>query len=75
MTQAIVKKLYFENFKSGIAKIKQSLIAIFIVDSKLPKKEQLELFVNLSYFGSVNKKPIYGFNRAAFIYYKKPLNV
>ena len=32
ITQAIVKKLYFNDFKSGIAKIKQSLIARFAVN-------------------------------------------
>ena len=37
ITQAIVKKLYFENFKAGIAKIRQSLIARFVVHDLISK--------------------------------------
>ena len=32
ISQAIVKKLYFEKFTPGIGKIKQSIIARFVVD-------------------------------------------
>jgi membrane peptidoglycan carboxypeptidase len=74
ITQAIVKKLYFENFKPGIAKIKQSLIARFVVNELIPKDDQLTLFINTMYFGDVNGEPIIGLESAANAYFQKPLN-
>jgi membrane peptidoglycan carboxypeptidase len=74
ITQAIVKKLYFDNFKPGIAKIKQSLIAKFVVNELIPKDDQLTLFVNTMYFGNVDGKPTVGLESAANAYYHKPVN-
>jgi len=74
ITQAIVKKLYFENFKSGIAKIKQSLIARFVVDDLISKDDQITLFLNMMYFGKVDGKPIVGLKSAARAYYQKSIN-
>lgn len=71
ITQSIVKKLYFENFSPGIAKFKQSLIAIFVIDELLNKNQQLELFLNLSYMGQHQGSPVYGFENAAQIYFGK----
>lgn len=73
ITQAIVKKLYFDDFKPGIAKIKQSLIARFAVNEFLSKEDQLTLFVNLMYFGSVAGKPVIGLESAAQAYYQQPV--
>jgi membrane peptidoglycan carboxypeptidase len=73
ITQAIVKKLYFENFKPGIAKIKQSLIARFVVDGLISKNDQLTLFINTMHFGEVNGKPIIGLESAAYAYYHQPV--
>lgn len=69
ITQAIVKKLYFENFKPGIAKIKQSLIAKFVVNELISKADQLTLFINTMYFGKVDGKSIVGLESAANAYY------
>ena len=74
ITQAIVKKLYFDSFKPGIAKIKQSLIARFVVDELIPKDDQLTLFINTMYFGNVDGKPIIGLESAAHAYYHQPVN-
>jgi membrane carboxypeptidase/penicillin-binding protein len=73
LTQAIVKKLYFKEFKSGIAKIKQSLIAKFVVDKLISKDDQITLFINMMYFGRVDNKPIIGLESAAKTYYKQSL--
>ena len=35
LTQALAKFLYFENFKPGFLKIEQTLIARFVIDSKV----------------------------------------
>jgi len=73
ITQAIVKKLYFDNFTPGIAKIKQSLIARFVVNALIPKDDQLTLFMNAMYLGNVNGKPVVGLESAANAYYHQPV--
>ena len=73
ITQAIVKKLYFKNFKSGIAKIKQSLIARFVVNDLISKDDQITLFINMMYFGRVDGKPVIGLESAANAYYREPV--
>jgi membrane carboxypeptidase/penicillin-binding protein len=74
ITQAIVKKLYFDHFKSGIAKLKQSLIARFVVNDMISKEDQLDLFINAMYFGDVDGKPVVGLESAAYAYYHQPVN-
>ena len=46
ITQALVKVYYFEQFRPGIAKIRQSLIARFALDPLVSKEDQLRLFIN-----------------------------
>ncbi len=73
ITQAIVKKLYFEEFKPGIAKIRQSLIARFVVNHMISKEDQLTLFINTMYFGKVNDTGVVGIQSAASTYHQKPI--
>ena len=73
ITQAIVKKLYFDPFKPGLSKIRQTLIALCAVDPIVPKDDQLRLFLNIMYFGSLDGKPIIGMEQAAPSYYSKSL--
>lgn len=73
ITQAIVKKMYFENFKPGIAKIKQTLIAKFVVNDLITKEDQLTLFLNTMYCGKVNGESIVGLDSAANAYYNLPV--
>jgi len=72
VTQALVKKLYYENFKPGIAKLRQSLIARYALDPQMTKNDQLELFINIASLGINNSKPVIGFSQAAEKYYNKP---
>ncbi|AZR73453.1 hypothetical protein BBF96_08695 [Anoxybacter fermentans] len=74
ITQGLVKKLYFRQFKPGISKIKQTLIARYALDPLVPKNEQLKLFINLIYLGKVNGKPVYGLYEAAKQYYNKSVS-
>ena len=74
ITQGLVKIFYFDHFKPGIAKLKQSLIACWALDPLITKHDQLTLFINYIYLGSVQGKPVYGFAEAAEAYYKKPFN-
>ena len=72
LSQALVKRLYFEKFKPGFAKIEQSLIARFVLHKHFSKDEQLRLFLNLGYFGTLAGEEIIGFSQAAKVYYDKP---
>ena len=67
ISQAVVKKLYFEEFKPGLAKIRQTLIARFALDSLVPKDDQLTLFINLAHF----REGVTGLAAAAEFYHGK----
>lgn len=67
ITQALVKHLYFDDFQAGIAKIKQTLIARYVLDPLMPKDMQLRRFINTAYLGPKSK----GFQQAAQYYYDK----
>ncbi len=73
ISQSIVKKLYFNEFKPGVSKYKQSLIARFIVNKRLNKDEQLEIFINSVYMGNLKGQRIYGFSKSSQVYYGKPV--
>lgn len=68
ITQSLVKKLYFPNFKPGLAKIRQTLLAYFVLDPMMDKETQITLFLNLMYLGNGAT----GFEKAARTYYGKP---
>lgn len=70
ITQALVKIHYFKNFKSGLAKIKQTLIAYFALDPLISKQDQLKLFINELGFGHGQK----GLANAARYYFDKPFS-
>ena len=72
ITQGMVKYLYFERFKPGIAKLKQTLIAIFALNAMVPKETQLLIFINTVYLGHYNGEAVRGFSQAAKIYFDKP---
>lgn len=71
ITQSLVKGLYFERFRPGIRKIRQSLIARFALDPQLSKQEQLRLFINTIWLGSVAGRPVEGFADGAREFYGK----
>jgi monofunctional glycosyltransferase len=62
VAQSVVKKLYFEKFEPGIAKIKQTLIAHFAVDALTSKNAQLAAFIDVN-----------GLDAAARTWFGKPL--
>jgi membrane peptidoglycan carboxypeptidase len=72
ITQGLVKIFYFDHFKPGIAKRKQTLIAMFALDPLVSKEDQLTLFINYIYLGNARGKLVYGFEDAARAYYGKP---
>ena len=72
ITQALVKRFYFDGFRPGFAKLEQSLIARFVLDPAMSKREQLEVHINYAYFGSARGREILGFAAAAQHYYGRP---
>jgi membrane carboxypeptidase/penicillin-binding protein len=73
ITQALVKRFYFDGFRPGFAKLEQSLIARFVLDPAMSKRDQLEVFINYASFGTARGRDIVGFAAAAEHYYQRPL--
>ena len=73
LTQSLVKHMYFKRFHPGFAKIDQDLIARFVLDPAMSKSDQLEAFINYSYFGHPGDRDVVGFADAARTYYGKDL--
>lgn len=71
ISQGLVKMYYFVNFKPGVQKIKQTLIARFAFDVMTPKDTILKLFINDVYLGQHNEKEIKGFENASNVYLNK----
>jgi membrane carboxypeptidase/penicillin-binding protein len=71
ISQGLVKFYYFDEFKPGIQKIKQTLIARFAFDVMTPKDTILKLFINDVYLGQHNGKEVKGFENAANAYLNK----
>jgi membrane peptidoglycan carboxypeptidase len=72
ITQGLAKLLYFPGgFQQGIAKVRQTLVAEYALDDLVSKDEQLELYLNATYFGSVDGRPIHGLAAAADAYFRK----
>jgi membrane peptidoglycan carboxypeptidase len=70
LTQALVKQLYFpEGFRPGVAKIRQTLIAQYVLDRAVSKDEQLALFLNLAYLGHEAGEAVHGFAAASESYF------
>lgn len=69
LTQALVKRFYFDDFQPGFAKIEQSLIAWLVLDPAMTKPQQLSAFVNHASFGHFGGRHIVGFAHAARTYY------
>ena len=73
ITQALVKRFYFNRFQPGFAKLEQSLIARFVLDPAMSKREQLEVYFNYASFGRFGGREIIGFAAAARTFYRRPL--
>lgn len=65
ITQSLVKRLYFEDFRPGFQKVEQTLVAALVVDPSLSKELQLHAFAQTAYFGHRNGRSITGFEDAA----------
>lgn len=71
ITQAMVKYLYFDDFRPGFMKIEQTLIAWLAVNPLIGKDEQLTVFINTAYLGHVDGADVRGFPSAAKVYFGK----
>ncbi len=70
ITQGLAKGLYFEQFQPGLAKLKQSLLSL-VLNHRVDKWTQLDLFINTVYLGSDSGRTIEGFPAAARHYFNK----
>ena len=70
LTQALVKIHYFDDFKPGFAKYKQTILAL-VLDSRMSKQDQLNLVLNSARLGHINGIGISGFDEAAEVYFDK----
>jgi len=70
LTQSVCKFLYFENFKPGLAKIKQTLLARFALHPLASKEEQITMYLNLIWFAD----GVTGFAAASRHFYDKPFS-
>ena len=71
ITQSLVKRFYFDDFRPGFAKLEQSLIARFILDPAMDKPAQLKAYINHSHFGWTKGRPVVGLADAARSYYRR----
>lgn len=71
LTQGLVKFLYFQSFRPGVAKVRQSLLAIGF-DARIEKQMQLALFLNASYLGTHQGRVIRGFEDGARTFFGRP---
>jgi membrane carboxypeptidase/penicillin-binding protein len=68
LTQSVCKFIYFDNFKPGIRKIKQTLLARYALNELASKDEQITMYLNLVWFDD----GVRGFAAAARHFYAKP---
>jgi membrane carboxypeptidase/penicillin-binding protein len=68
LTQSVCKFIYFDNFKPGIRKIKQTLLARYALNELASKDEQITMYLNLVWFDD----GVRGFAAAARHFYGKP---
>lgn len=73
ITQSLVKKLFFKDFKKGFKKIEQTLIARFVVNPNISKEVQLIAFISTAYLGRKDDKQIFGFQEGAKYWFNKSL--
>ena len=73
ITQSLVKKIFFEDFRPGFQKLEQTLIATFVVDPKVSKDLQLHAFTQTAYFGRKNGRSVIGFEDAASTWFGSSL--
>ena len=72
LTQGLVKLLYYPNgFKQGIAKLRQSFIAKYALNSIISKDDQILLFMNICSLGHEKGKAIHGFANGCRVYLGK----
>jgi membrane carboxypeptidase/penicillin-binding protein len=73
ITQGLVKFLYFDRFRPGVAKVSQIFIALGF-DMRIDKETQMTLFLNSVYMGTRRDgKEVHGLDEAARVYFKKAL--
>jgi monofunctional glycosyltransferase len=74
LTQSLVKRLFFEQFRPGLHKLEQTLIAALVVDRNVSKDLQLRIFARTAYFGHRKGQAVIGFEQAAKVWFGSRLD-
>lgn len=72
LTQGLVKRHFSGSLSGPWGKIRQSLFAVAI-DRELTKEQQLQIFLETAYFGSLDGEELIGFQNASRALLQKPL--
>lgn len=74
ITQALAKRLFFEEFQPGLwNKTRQSIDALAL-DRRVSKRDQLALFVDIVPMGHAGERPVQGLREAARVYFDSDLS-
>ncbi len=76
ITQAIAKRLFFERFSPGLLRQRKIklMVTAWAFDRRISKETQLRLFLNLTYFRTVDGRDVIGFRNAAAAFFHKELS-
>lgn len=74
ISQALGKRIYFENFGPGLKKIELMLMTKYALVPLTPKRVILTAFLNRAWMSRDDKGPIYGFAEAARRFHGKELS-
>ena len=73
LTQSLAKRLAFEKFVPGVAKIRQTGFALGL-DRKLSKDQQIALFLDTAEMGRSRQGWVTGFHKASNVFFGAPPN-
>lgn len=74
ISQSLCKTLYFDDYRRGRQKLRQSLLARFALDPVISKNDQLDLFLGSVYLGHVDGQAVRGFRQGAAVHFGKSLD-
>ncbi|WP_417451890.1 transglycosylase domain-containing protein [Kordiimonas sp.] len=73
ISQSLGKRIYFDRFKPGFAKVELMLMTRFGMHAKVTRHNILKAFLNVAYMGRDEAGPVIGFHEAARRWYGKEL--
>nr|WP_294851070.1 transglycosylase domain-containing protein [uncultured Sphingomonas sp.] len=75
LSQSLGKRIFFDPFKPGIRKFKLMALTRFALVPKVDANKRLTAWLATAYLGTVNGKPVSGFDAGARAYFGKRLSM